>query len=95
MGGCHGLPSAAGSGRATTFVAAAEALSVNLGSALCICSALLCAVAFVVRLGIGVRGRMLPPIDLYAFPRILVSGCPSMSLLTGHSRPDWVSHGVS
>ena len=46
----------AGSGRATTFVAAGEALSVILGSALCICSALLCAVACVVRLSIGVRG---------------------------------------
>ena len=56
MGGCQGLPSAAGSGRATTFVAAGEALSVILGSALCICSALLCAVACVVRLSIGVRG---------------------------------------
>ena len=56
MGVCQGLPSAAGSGRATTFVAAGEALSVILGSALCICSALLCAVACVVRLSIGVRG---------------------------------------
>ena len=83
MGGCHGLPSAAGSGRATTFVAAGEALSVNLGSALCHlqCFAVCCRVCrSFEHWGPGVNA---PPHRLVCIPpcsRVWVS------LLTGHSR---------
>ena len=68
---------AAGSRRARTFVAFDAALSANLCSALCFCSAFACPVVSVARKAIWVRGGSLPPVDSYITPRIVSSRSPS------------------